>query len=228
LVFANSAPFEAKRKSLLGQHRFSENRALHQKLIDHTQAEVEKSGLDVFWFNETLQAGDTFGERIANAMHSVFQKGIEQLIIVGADSPGLRVKQISEASKQLEKGKMIIGPSLDGGVYLMAINKANFKVAVFAALPWRRNSLLGAIGNWSIENQLQLVKLKRLRDIDFGAELHTYLQQSKSKLKLVLAGILDFVRNTAFGEITPSYKKDIFLMLLPGRAPPSLLLIPIV
>ncbi len=68
------------------------------------------------------QGGGSFGARIARAATSTDGSQVAPLVIVGADHPGLRGAHVGRALALL-KGHptaAVLGPSRDGGVYLIA------------------------------------------------------------------------------------------------------------
>lgn len=109
--------------------------ALHNAMVSDTisLAESLATELVLFWDSapETtdrfkhqsyVQQGASFGERFQNA----FEKSYElypkaAVIIVGSDCPLLTEKILIEAIAQLAEEKPVIGPSQEGGFYLLGI-----------------------------------------------------------------------------------------------------------
>jgi hypothetical protein len=121
LLFANSAQEEVKHKSIY------KGKELFDALTNTTLKTLEKTGLAYFHFSEKEQIGNTFGERFSNAIQTIFDGGYDKVITIGNDTPSLKAHLINEASKLLETNKVVLGPSLDGGFYLLGIQKASFK-----------------------------------------------------------------------------------------------------
>jgi len=59
------------------------------------------------------------------------------VITIGNDTPILKSHHIVEASRQLESKNVVLGPSLDGGFYLLGIHKTHFNREQFIDLPWQ-------------------------------------------------------------------------------------------
>ena len=97
---------------------------LFEALSRHTQNTVKKTQLSYFHFTEKNQKGSSFGERFTNAIQSVYDIGFEQIITIGNDSPHLQASQILETARTISKNKAVLGPSKDGGFYLMGLHKA--------------------------------------------------------------------------------------------------------
>ena len=68
------------------------------------------------------QVGDTLGERMENALFYLRGMGYKEILIIGSDSPTLDFKIVDDAFDRLKKKELVIGPSLDGGYYLIGIS----------------------------------------------------------------------------------------------------------
>jgi len=69
------------------------------------------------------QEGDDLGIRMKNAFEKVFSTGTQKAIIVGTDIPDLSKNIILDAFNSLNNNDVVIGPSKDGGYYLLGIKK---------------------------------------------------------------------------------------------------------
>jgi len=65
------------------------------------------------------QRGRSFGERLRHAFQDVRTLGYDRIVAVPIDCPGLRVDHLAAAFIHLEAGRSVLGPSPDGGVYLL-------------------------------------------------------------------------------------------------------------
>ncbi len=68
-----------------------------------------------FWPQEE---GD-LGERMNAALRRSFELGCDRAVIVGSDSPSLPGSLIDDGLELLKKTNVVIGPSTDGGYYLL-------------------------------------------------------------------------------------------------------------
>lgn len=65
--------------------------------------------------------GDGFGARFSGAVDRCLEFGVEQLVVVGGDVPEIRPRHFIRAFALLSAGyKAAVGPSPDGGFYLLA------------------------------------------------------------------------------------------------------------
>ena len=104
---------------------------------DHPAFDVARQkGLDFIEQGE----GD-LGARLAHVTRMLFETyQLDQLVILGSDSPTLCDKHLDEAFERLALCDVVFGPSFDGGYYLVALNEAH--AAVFRQIPWSTNRTL--------------------------------------------------------------------------------------
>lgn len=86
------------------------------------------------------QQGVDLGERMSNAIKWLFNKGYEKVSLIGADSPDLPLSFITYALEKLDSYDLVIGPSEDGGYYLIGMNKP-FDT-IFKDINWGHDNVL--------------------------------------------------------------------------------------
>ena len=85
------------------------------------------------------QLGDCLGERLTSATQWAAEHGYTKILLVGSDSPTLPISYISQALTLLDTRDIAIGPSIDGGYYLIGFSAANVGIAVpfvFENIAW--------------------------------------------------------------------------------------------
>lgn len=174
MIFANSSQREHSHKP------FSKYSPLFEVLNQQTVQKVKRSGLPYFHFTEKEQKGNSFGERFVNAIQAIYDKGFENVITIGNDSPQLKLAHLLRANAQLVKGKTVLGPSTDGGFYLMGLHKSNFDANLFQRLPWQRFSLFRRISLLLKANRSELFHLPVLHDIDTQKDVVLLLNYSNA------------------------------------------------
>ena len=160
MVFARSAQQDAQQKGLINGD------LLFHALTKETLQKVERSGLPFFHSTEMEQQGDSFGARFVHAIQEIFSKGFDSVITIGNDSPQLKTKHLVLAHQQLALGHTVLGPSLDGGIYLMGLHKCQFDAQQFLDLPWQRFALFKSIVQLAQKNTATVYRLPVLADID--------------------------------------------------------------
>lgn len=169
LVFANSSKEELRHKPMF------HGRLLFDKLNEQTIKTVDKSNLTYFHFSEKQQVGNSFGERFTNAIQAVFDKGYDQIITIGNDAPQLKVSDILVTKKQLLDNKFVLGPTVDGGFYLMGLHKKHFNKAAFLKLHWQASTLAKELLQLVLETKVETFSLKTCIDIDSTKDIKAIL-----------------------------------------------------
>jgi hypothetical protein len=211
LIFANSTEKEAERKSFLSADVFS---ALNKQ----TLKTVKKSGIEYFHFSEKNQVGNSFGDRFTNAIDAIFKKGFNNVITIGNDTPHLKTSHLVETLHQLKKKDLVLGPSKDGGFYLMGIKKAHFSKETFLKLPWQTSKLQNCISSIIASKNLTIRFLEILIDLDSKDDLKTIINSFKAIPKSILTILkififiqkqffLDFIINIKNTFSTPNFNK---------------------
>ena len=174
LVFTNSAAKELESKPI------PRGGKLFDCLTQNTLQKAARTGLPVFHVTEKEQIGTNFGERFTNAIAAVLEQGFENIITIGNDTPHLKTEHLKKAAHQLQLGKTVIGPSVDGGFYLLGLQKINFDPTSFKNLPWQRFSLFNRISQWLQTNTSEIVRLPVLQDLDDEQDLKSILTFSRT------------------------------------------------
>ena len=125
-------------------------------------------------FFYVLQEGNDLGERMYNAFEYVL-KHYDKAIIVGTDIPDLSKEIIDSAEEILEQNDIVIGPSKDGGYYLLGI-KRNYK-ELFENILWSSESVFDSTIKKAKILNLRIGRLQSLQDIDNLSALNNWLNQ---------------------------------------------------
>ncbi len=122
----------------------------------------------------SLQRGRDLGERMANAIADLM--GVyNNVIIVGSDCPELNIKDINLTIEKLNSGHdLVIGPSEDGGYYLIAMNK-NLPV-VFENIDWGSEEVLSKTRKHIVNHKISAYELEIKWDLDRPEDVHRYFR----------------------------------------------------
>ena len=69
------------------------------------------------------QTGDGLGERMHNCFRRLCADGFDKVILIGTDVPHLRDQWLDEAEAALDSADVVLGPTDDGGYYLIAMRQ---------------------------------------------------------------------------------------------------------
>jgi hypothetical protein len=91
-------------------------------------------------YRKLHQRGADLGARMQNAFDDLFQEGYGKLVIIGSDCYELTFKIIEEGFRRLDGNDLVLGPSTDGGYYLLGIKKMT--ASLFAGKTWSTSAVL--------------------------------------------------------------------------------------
>ncbi|MBR4197023.1 MAG: TIGR04282 family arsenosugar biosynthesis glycosyltransferase [Synergistaceae bacterium] len=86
------------------------------------------------------QEGENLGERMRNAMRDIFALRYKRAVIIGSDIPSVKAENIARAFGSLNDSDAVIGPSSDGGYWLIGMRK--FIPEAFGISSWGNSSVL--------------------------------------------------------------------------------------
>jgi rSAM/selenodomain-associated transferase 1 len=145
------------------------------------------------------QNGVDLGSRLLNAFKSQFKK-YDRIVVIGTDSPDLTSERIQEAFLSLQNYDAVIGPTDDGGYYLLGLSK--MIPAVFKNIPWSTHEVfqrtLDQLHGYNIEILKKhydvdviedLMQLKKNLEKDKSLAPHT--QKWFEENKTTLRGLID-------------------------------------
>ena len=108
--------------------------------VFHYNSIISKNPFKNFSKWNKIQVGENLGKKISNAFNWGFEKGYKKIIIIGSDLWDLNEEIINKGFLELNKNKVVIGPSIDGGYYLLGLNKKMPKI--FEGIKWGTQSVL--------------------------------------------------------------------------------------
>jgi len=162
---------------------------LHRRLTEKTVEKVKEIGsrrsIDVEfcfeggsegkarrWLGSSMiysqqESGD-LGERMYLAFRKVFYRGCRRVVLLGTDIPQLRTELLEEALDALMEYDLVIGPSSDGGYWLMGLNRP---FNLFQGLNWGSRTVLEQTISLAKRHDLMVHRLETLTDIDTVEDL---------------------------------------------------------
>jgi rSAM/selenodomain-associated transferase 1 len=117
------------------------------------------------------QTGEDLGERMKNGFVEAISMNFKRVVLIGSDIPDLPLEFIEEAFTSLREKDAVIGPSLDGGYYLIGFKKETFSPRVFEGIHWSTESVFEKTLKVLQQEGLAVHTLKPLRDIDTVEDL---------------------------------------------------------
>lgn len=181
LFFSRTAETEAKIKPLAQGKRASESIA--EFTIQTVCTIANQTAIPLFVITEKNQRGSTFGERFAHAFEDIYKQGFDKVIAIGNDCLTISVQDILHAAKHIEANKSVIGPSQDGGAYLIGIHKSAFQKQAFCDIYWQSAFTLSNLKDYLEEQKCDTILLSEKADIDTVSDWSTILNAIPSLIK---------------------------------------------
>jgi rSAM/selenodomain-associated transferase 1 len=120
-----------------------------------------------------LQGDGDLGQRIER----ILTRGLlhaPAAIAIGADSPALTAAHLTAALDALRTSDAVVGPSTDGGFYLLALRKC--QPGLLSSLPWSVPETKQALKHRMKSHGLAVFELEPLFDVDIPADLTILVQ----------------------------------------------------
>lgn len=147
------------------------------------------------------QNGVDLGRKMYNAFDETFRMGIEKCLLIGSDIPEITEYIISEAFLKLEEYPLTLGPSSDGGYYLIGLKPDSLYESIFEDVPWSTPGVLGTTIDKANLNNLPVHLLPELNDIDEIDDLAVYYNNNKSMINSSTINFLSSNRELMHGKI---------------------------
>lgn len=110
------------------------------------------------------QRGDDLGARMSAAFDETFRRGARRAAVIGTDVPWVDRGLVAEAFSALDAHDVVLGPTPDGGYYLLAL--ARPRPALFQDVAWSTPSVLASTLDRAAALGLRVRLLPELPDID--------------------------------------------------------------
>ena len=188
LVFAKSAALEGNTKKI-GKSR-DKNYLIWSALNKKVIAISHKSNIPYFVYDELVQKGATFGEKISEAIQSIYAKGFDSVIVLGNDCLELQLTHLQLAHSKLQDNDFVVGPDYNGGAYLIGISKQVFQRTAFENIKWQTQFALQSLVAYCDSTTTFL--LPQLYDVNDTATFQRVLNTLgfKTRLKIYLQTLL--------------------------------------
>ena len=131
-------------------------------------------------YTYTAQDGEDLGQRMKNALGEAFANGFAKAIVVGSDSPDVPGDYVMESFSSLDSSDAVIGPTSDGGYYLIGFSKESFLPEAFEDIDWSTPKVLEqTVGKLETHGR-KIHLLQQWYDVDTLADLEAL---TRRKLK---------------------------------------------
>ncbi|MGF1670473.1 MAG: TIGR04282 family arsenosugar biosynthesis glycosyltransferase [Balneolaceae bacterium] len=119
---------------------------------------------DPKFFYKKLQIGISLGERMKTAFYCGFHDNFKRIVIIGSDCPSISENHLKQAYRELADNDVVLGPSSDGGYYLLGMNQ--FIPELFDNKSWSTENLYAETLRTIRDMNKSFGELEILNDID--------------------------------------------------------------
>ena len=138
------------------------------------------------------QCNGELGSRLQHFFSNAFESGASHAVAIGADSPNLPLELVDRAIHELDDNDVVLGPSLDGGYYLIGL--ARNIPAIFESIPWGTQHVLPATIESLARDQVPFVQLPPWYDVDEFEDLMRLWKDIRETPQRELQELCDAVR----------------------------------
>lgn len=122
------------------------------------------------------QIGEDLGSRMEHAFREIFERGYQRVLVVGADLPSLPSDCYTQAFSLLADHDLVLGPSLDGGYYLIGLTRP--APELFAGIPWSTDRVFELTRAKAEALGLKTGLLPSWRDVDTIDDLMALIEEA--------------------------------------------------
>jgi hypothetical protein len=127
-------------------------------------------------FRYVAQREGDLGQRLEHACCTVLSHGAQKAIAVATDVPDLSATIIDEAIAALDACDVVMGPSHDGGYYLIGMRKLHHQL--LSGIPWSTDTVLQRTLSIAESSGFKTYLLPSLIDIDTEEDIRRWYQET--------------------------------------------------
>ena len=140
------------------------------------------------------------GRRMRQACSSVFDSGYRSVVVVGTDLPTVHAELFRQALKGLADHDVVLGPSVDGGYYLIGLKHP--AVDLFSDIPWSTDQVLTFTQEKAQGLNLSVQLLTEQRDLDTLTDLQFFIKETQGSGKKLISSRTAQVLKTLSNRLT--------------------------
>jgi hypothetical protein len=128
------------------------------------------------------QRGPELGARLEHAFEELLLADHDRALIIGADCPALDPAILEQAYAALERHDLALGPTRDGGYYLVGLRRA--APPLFRDIAWSTERVFGQTVERARAMGLAVKTLPELTDLDTAEDLVGWLKELAGRREL--------------------------------------------
>ena len=141
------------------------------KVVYYSPSIQDNDLWDIECYRKEQQVEGDLGKRMQQAFEASFARGYQRVCIIGSDCYELTTKIIEQAFAALRTQEVVIGPSTDGGYYLLGMRQ--LYTGLFENQQWSTSSVYQDSVCYVEKQSLAWQSLPTLTDVDEEKDLST-------------------------------------------------------
>jgi rSAM/selenodomain-associated transferase 1 len=132
------------------------------------------------------QRGDDLGSRMENVLAELWRRGHRNVLLIGGDLPPVSLETLYDAFAQLsaDQNRVVLGPSLDGGYYLVGMNQP--VPEIFSGMTWSHDQVFNETIRRLDRLGIDCALLPEWFDVDGAADLERLRAVSDPSLRAAM------------------------------------------
>ena len=162
----------------------------------------------------TRQGSGDLGDRMQEAFIDAFRQGCRRVVLIGTDIPELKTDHLSEAFSRLIDKDLVLGPSTDGGYWLMGLRRP---LDLFRGIEWGTGKVLEQTLTLDNGDGLAVFQLETLRDLDTVEDLRVWKPETATP-RPYISVIIPVLNEAKHIEktIERTWDKDVEIIVVDG------------
>jgi len=118
------------------------------------------------------QGSGDLGVRMERSFSKAFHQGIERVVIIGSDCPGIDANTVRTAFDLLLQFDLVLGPAEDGGYYLIGLSQE--APQLFRGISWGTSGVRAKTIDIAKLLELRWISIEPLPDVDRAEDLEVW------------------------------------------------------
>lgn len=139
------------------------------------------------------QTGEDLGDKMYNSLKDVLSMGYKKGILIGSDIPDIKSEDIRTAFEVLDDSDIVLGPSYDGGYYLIGMKTPN-DTLFHINKKWGGKSVLESTIDRGNNQGLSIGLAPKYRDIDTKEDLFEFERVHEMEKNPTALNTMEFIK----------------------------------
>lgn len=126
------------------------------------------------------QVGNNLGDRMHNCISYLHQLKYDKIVLIGSDIPEIKEEYIKNALINLDTSDICLGPTYDGGYYLVGVKKPCMEI-FHTKINWGKKTVFNRTVEIAENIGLKVSFTNKCRDIDTKEDIRDFMNGLKEE-----------------------------------------------